>query len=85
MDEMIESLELMLKSAKITIMVAPALIGTLLVTGGALMSCPVVNNLGDRLDISNDRRASVNLIFRHAMYFIFPFGPTLYWLRSLQK
>jgi len=77
MDEMIESLELMLKSAKITIMVAPALIGTLLVTGGALMSCPVVNNLGDRLDISNDRRASVNLIFRHAMYFIFPFGPTL--------
>lgn len=77
MDKMIESLEQMLKSAKVTIMVAPALIGTLLVTGGALMSCPVVNSLGEKLEISNDRRASINLIFRHAMYFIFPFGPTL--------
>lgn len=77
MDNMICSLEKILKSAKLTIMVAPAIIGMLLVTGGALMSCPVVNTLGERLAISKEQRASVNLIFRHAMYFIFPFGPTL--------
>lgn len=77
LDRMILSLEKMLRSAKATILIAPAIIGTLLVTGGALMSCPVVENLGVRLDISKDRRASINLIFRHAMYFFFPLSPTI--------
>lgn len=77
MGKMIDALEGMLRSAKATILIAPAVIGTLLVTGGALMSCPVVGSLGDRLDLSNEKRASANLIFRHALYFIFPFSPTL--------
>lgn len=77
LDRMITALEQMLRSAKATILIAPAIIGTLLVTGGALMSCPVVNTLGDRLDISKDKRASINLIFRHALYFFFPLSPTI--------
>jgi integral membrane protein (TIGR00529 family) len=77
LDRMITALEQMLRSAKATILIAPAIIGTLLVTGGALMSCPVVDNLGNKLDIPNDRRASINLIFRHALYFFFPLSPTI--------
>jgi len=77
MNKMIDSMEGMLRSAKATILIAPAVIGTLLVTGGALMSCPVVGSLGERLELSNEKRASANLIFRHALYFIFPFSPTL--------
>lgn len=77
LDRMITALEQMLRSAKSTILIAPAIIGTLLVTGGALMSCPVVDTLGDRLDISKDKRASINLIFRHALYFFFPLSPTI--------
>lgn len=77
LDRMITALEKMLRSAKATILIAPSIIGTLLVNGGALMSCPVVDNLGDKLDIPNDRRASINLIFRHAMYFFFPLSPTM--------
>ncbi len=77
LDRMVSSLENMVKSAKITIMLAPAIIGTLLVTGGALMSCPVVDTLGNKLNISNDKKASINLIFRHALYFIFPLSPTI--------
>ena len=77
MGRMIDGLEGMLRSAKATILIAPAVIGTLLVTGGALMSCPVVGSLGDRLELSNEKRASANLIFRHALYFIFPFSPPL--------
>ncbi len=77
MDRMIISLEKMLRSAKLTILVAPAIIGTLLVTGGALMSCPVVGKLGDRLKISKDNQATINLIFRHAMYFMFPLSTTI--------
>lgn len=77
LDRMIFALEKMLRSAKATILIAPAIIGTLLVTGGALMSCPVVEKLGDRLDIPKDKRAAINLIFRHAMYFFFPLSPTI--------
>ncbi len=77
MDRMVDSLEKVLRSVKITILLAPALIGTLLVTGGALMSCPVVKSLGNRLGITHDEKASINLIFRHALYFVYPLAPTL--------
>jgi len=77
LDRMIVALEKMLRSAKATILIAPAIMGTLLVTGGALMSCPIVGNLGDRLSIPGDRKASINLVFRHALYFVFPISPTI--------
>ncbi len=77
LDRMISSLESVLRSVKFTILFAPAIIGTLLVTGGALMSCPVVNSLGDKLGLPNDKKASINMIFRHALYFIFPLSPPI--------
>lgn len=39
LDRMMVALEKMLRSTKATILFAPSIIGTLLVTGGALMSC----------------------------------------------
>lgn len=77
MEKMTSALEGTLRNTKATILLAPALIGTLLVTGGALMSCPVVDGLGNRLSLSNDKKAAINLVFRHALYFIFPLAPTL--------
>ncbi|WP_432662178.1 DUF401 family protein [Wukongibacter baidiensis] len=77
LDRMISALEKVMRSAKATILIAPAIIGTLLVTGGALMSCPVVDNLGDKLNIPADKKAAINLIFRHALYFFFPLSPTI--------
>ncbi|WP_320046682.1 DUF401 family protein [uncultured Ilyobacter sp.] len=77
MERMIGALEKMLRSAKATIMFAPVIIGTLLVSGGALMSCPVVDNLGEKMNISQEKKASINMIFRHGLYFIFPLSPTI--------
>lgn len=77
LDRMIITLEKLLGSAKFTILISPAIIGTLLVTGGALISCPIVDKLGDRLNIPNDKKAAINLIFRHALYFIFPMAPAM--------
>lgn len=77
LNNMIDALEKILRSAKITILFAPAIIGTLLVTGGALMSCPVVDKLGEKLEISKDKRAALNMVFRHALYFIFPLSTTM--------
>ena len=77
LDRMIAALEKMLGSTKNTLLVAPAIMGTLTVYGGALMSCPMVGNLGDRLSISSDRKAAINLVFRHALYFVFPLSPNI--------
>lgn len=77
LDRMIENLEQILRSAKATILLAPTIIGLLLVTGGALMSCPVVDTLGEKLKLSNDKRAAINMIFRHGLYFAYPLSPTI--------
>ncbi len=77
LDRMIFALEELLGSTKNTLLVAPAIMGTLTVYGGALMSCPMVGNLGDRLSISNDRKAAINLLFRHALYFVFPLSSNI--------
>jgi len=77
MNRMIEGLENVLRSVKLTVLLTPAIVGTLLVTGGALMSCPMVETLGDRIGLSNDKKATVNLIFRHGLYFIYPLSPPM--------
>mgnify|MGYP000106123667 CR=1 FL=1 len=77
LDRMVYFLEEVLRSIKATILLIPAIMGTMLVTGGALISAPIVDNLGDRLGLSGDKKASINLIFRHALYFIYPFSPTI--------
>lgn len=77
LDRMIESLEHVVRSAKITIMITPALIGLLLVTGGALMSCPIVDNLGEKLNLPKDKRAAINMLFRHGLYFVYPLSAAM--------
>ncbi|AKL95939.1 hypothetical protein CACET_c24940 [Clostridium aceticum] len=77
LDRMVVALEAMLRSAKLTILLAPSIMGTLSVYGGALMSCPVVERLGDRLSMSKDEKATINLVFRHTLYLIFPLSAAM--------
>ena len=77
LDRMVSTLEVILRSAKLTILLAPSIMGTLSVYGGALMSCPIVGRLGDRLSMTNDEKATINLIFRHTLYLIFPISPAM--------
>lgn len=83
LDRMVESLQNVLGNAKLTIMAIPSIMGTLLVTGGAMMAAPMVDSLGERLHLSNSRRAAINLLFRHGWYFIFPFMPTFILMKEI--
>ncbi len=75
LQRMVAGFEGVLRSTKLTILIIPAVMGSFAVTGGALISCPIVDELGDRLSISNDKRAAINLIYRHIFgMFIFPFS-----------
>lgn len=72
---MVELLQVVMRSTKLTIMLVPSIIGTLIVTGGAIMSAPTVGQLGQELELPPERLSAINLLFRHGWYFIYPLMP----------
>ncbi len=71
----VDSLNSLLKTPKLTLSVVPSIMGTLLVTGGAIMAAPLVDEIGDDLSLSKSKKAAINLVFRHGWYFIYPMMP----------
>lgn len=69
---MVDSLLRLLGDARWLMVVIPGLIGLLTVPGGAMMSAPMVDQLGDRVKISSEHKTGINLIYRHLWYMIFP-------------
>ncbi len=72
LDQMIDSLIGIIKNTRILMMFLPALIGTLNVPGGAILSAPMIDESGDRLDLSQIQKATINLFYRHIAFFIYP-------------
>ncbi len=83
LSEMVALLQITLRSTKLTIMLVPSLIGTLTVPGGAIMSAPTVERLGQELELSPARMAAINLLFRHGWYFVYPLIPGFILITSL--
>ena len=75
LSKLVASLNKVLRSPKLTIAVLPSIMGTLLVTGGAIMAAPLVDEVADDLALSKPKRAAINLMFRHAWYFVYPLMP----------
>lgn len=77
LDRMVDALEDLFVSSKVLIMLIPSLMGVLFIPGGAVMSAPVVGNLGDRLELGSARKSAINLVFRHALFLLFPFSTAM--------
>ena len=77
LDKIVESMTAVISNKKIILMIIPALIGMLIVPGGALLSAPFINNLGEEMDIRASRRAAINLVFRHISMFVLPYSTSL--------
>lgn len=73
-DEVLDNLSKVIKSEKLILMFIPALIGMLTVPGGAIMSVPLVDQLGERSNLSKPYRAIINLIYRHVSMNILPYA-----------
>lgn len=69
---MVEALLGLLGDPRVLMVAIPGLIGLLTVPGGAIMSAPMVGQLGDEAGISPERKTGINLIYRHIWYLIFP-------------
>lgn len=65
------------KNKKNTLILIPALAGFLPIPGGALLSAPFVNNIGEELELSPERRTVINLVFRHIAMFVMPYSTGL--------
>ena len=72
-DKVIKYLTMTVSSKRITLMSIPAIVGLLTVPGGAIISAPFVDKLGEESNISKTRRAVINLVYRHIAMHIMPY------------
>jgi len=72
-----KSLSRLIKNPKIVASMLPAVIGFLPVAGGALMSAPLVNSETERLELKPEKKAFINLWFRHTIFPVYPISQVL--------
>jgi hypothetical protein len=72
-EKVIKYLTMTVSSKRITLMSIPAIVGLLSVPGGAIISAPFVDKLGEDSNIAKTRRAIINLVYRHIAMHIMPY------------
>ena len=72
MDNLVRNMRI---GKKAFLMISPALVGLLPMPGGALLSAPLIERGGE--DVSNAKKAGLNVWFRHILYLVYPLSPTL--------
>jgi len=69
--------------AAVLLAIIPALIGLLPMPGGAMMSAPMVDEVGTQMDLPAHRKTFLNYWFRHIWEYIFPLYPALILLSGI--
>lgn len=77
LEGMVHSLEALFPDGRVTVALVPAFIGMLPMVGGAIFSAPMVDEIGDHLDMDRDRKTYVNYWFRHVWEWVLPTYPSL--------
>ena len=72
LDSIVETLKELISSQKTIITVLPAVIGLLSVPGGASLSIPFVDKIGEDMGMTGEVRSVINLSFRHIAMFLLP-------------
>ncbi|MEM4819383.1 MAG: DUF401 family protein [Nanopusillaceae archaeon] len=78
-----EELVKLLGKPKLVASVVPAVMGLLPVPGGALMSAPVVDAVGDKLGLSREKKLFINVWFRHVVFIVYPLSAVIVTTASL--
>lgn len=77
LDSIVEALKELISSQKTIITVLPAVIGMLSVPGGASLSIPFVDKIGEDMGMTGEVRSVINLSFRHIAMFLLPTSTSL--------
>ena len=74
---MVNSFLKIFNSSKPLIIIFPSLIATLFVPGGAILSAPMVDKSGDKIELSYANKTASNLFYRHIFFLVYPLYPSL--------
>jgi len=77
LQRLVDSLQDLVSDARLVLAIVPALIGLLPMPGGAMLSAPMIDELGTRHGLSRERKTYVNYWFRHVWEYVFPLYPAL--------
>lgn len=77
------ALRALVPSARVIIMLLPAMVGALQAPGGAALSAPFVNQLGAEMGLSRAQRANVNMVSRHVLLLLVPFSANMLIVHNL--
>jgi integral membrane protein (TIGR00529 family) len=83
LDVMVDRLLKLMGDPRWLMVILPGMIGALSVPGGAMMSAPMVDQLGDRTSIEPEHKTGINIIYRHIWYVAFPIIPSMVLAASL--
>ena len=83
LEKIVHALERLIPSKKALVMIMPGIMGLLPVPGGAFLSAPFVDSIGNDLDMSGDQKTVVNLYFRHFAMFVLPYNTTMLTIGSI--
>lgn len=82
LEKVVDTLLKVITSKKIILMIIPSMIGLMSVPGGAILSAPFINRIGEEVNLERPRRAVINLIFRHVSMMVLPFTTSLLFIRA---
>ncbi len=74
---LVESLERLFRDVRWVMAAIPAVIGLLPMPGGAMLSAPMVGELGDRLRITPEQKVIANYWYRHVWEWWWPIYPAI--------
>lgn len=77
LDVIVDTMQKVIGSKRNIITIIPAMVGFLTIPGGAILSAPFVNRIGEEIELSPPRRAAINLVFRHLAMFLLPFSTSI--------
>ena len=78
-----ESISEIIDNPRASLSLLPAVVGLLPVAGGALTSAPLVDLEAEKLNIKPERKAYINLWFRHTIFPIYPLSQPLIVIAAL--
>jgi len=74
---LIECLERLFRDARLVLGAIPAFIGLLPMPGGAMLSAPIVGELGERISLNPTQKTIANYWFRHVWEWWWPLFPAV--------
>jgi len=85
MDKMTEYLEKTFRRVKLLLFIVPSILAAFNVAGSAIFAAPVIDVLGDKVGLSQERKAAVNLYVRHGWFFVNPISISLLYAAHLAE